>query len=588
MGGTAVVDFDLTIEVVDDGVYCAVVTAAPVGSGAASTFRVSSELVPPDESVLADSTLSGEVGEAWRASITAAASTGQRLRIRLHDAPTDLPWELISVGPADTTVVRLVPSWPRAPLRVDGPLRVLVACGPQGLRATELRWSALRTAVEPLVWSGALSVERLDDRSPGALVRSLRGQEVHVLHIVDGDPGDRALPVMVADHDALRVVLLDRSGPPGWVGPAVTAQAVHLARSGCPGVAAMSAPTPAVDRYFRYFYLALVSGAAFDIAAACLAAPVVVVGRPDARVFEAAVNATATLPSATYSGTTPGPPKPEPPPPPPDAVQSVETPNTARRGRPTMRSGRGRGSLWRALREAADELMDGLASATTRRRPSAPHPRTQSASADRTAYPRIEVRAGRRERPDVVVVERSFDVVVGLTRYQDKALAQTAGLRFAAATPRVEIELLLTFDPTSLHTDGPTRIALTVTDDDPYPSARLRFTARYRADLPSVRRIGVQFVRDGQVVAVAWRSFLVVLHRDEVAAAALPAREPDALLDLGPLLGVDLPDLVLTICASDGAATGEFVWTAYAPIARGRRPRSTADLVAGQRVSSSS
>ena len=63
MGGTAVVDFDLTIEVVDNGVYRAVVTAAPVGPGAATTFRLPSELVPPDESVLADATLSGPASE---------------------------------------------------------------------------------------------------------------------------------------------------------------------------------------------------------------------------------------------------------------------------------------------------------------------------------------------------------------------------------------------------------------------------------------------------------------------------------------------------------------------------------------------
>ena len=30
------------------------------------------------------------------------------------------------------------------------------------------------------------------------------------------------------------------------------------------------------------------------------------------------------------------------------------------------------------------------------------------------------------------------------------------------------------------------------------------------------------------------------------------------------MLGADLPDLILSICASDGASTGEFVWTAYA------------------------
>ena len=35
-------------------------------------------------------------------------------------------------------------------------------------------------------------------------------------------------------------------------------------------------------------------------------------------------------------------------------------------------------------------------------------------------------------------------------------------------------------------------------------------------------------------------------------------------MELEPLLGVDQPELILSICASDGAATGEFIWTAYA------------------------
>jgi hypothetical protein len=228
-----------------------------------------------------------------------------------------------------------------------------------------------------------------------------------------------------------------------------------------------------------------------------------------------------------------------------------------------MRSGRGRGSLWRALREVADELMDGLASATTRRRPSAPHPRTQSAPADRTAYPRIEVRAGRRERPDVVVVETPFDVIVGLGRYQDVALAQTGALRIAAAS-RTDLELVLTFDPTSLVAHGPTRLTLSVTDADPFPSQPVRFTARYRPDLPRVRRIGVHYLRDGQVVGIAWRSFVVVLDPADIAGAPVPPPEPNPLLDLEPLVGEDLPDLVLSVCASDGPATGEFVWTVYA------------------------
>ena len=108
-----------------------------------------------------------------------------------------------------------------------------------------------------------------------------------------------------------------------------------------------------------------------------------------------------------------------------------------------------------------------------------------------------------------------------------------------------------------------------MTDADPFPSQQVRFTARYRPDLPRVRRIGVHYLRDGQVVGIAWRSFVVVLDAADAARPGPAARaEPVA----GPraTFGDDLPDLVLSICASDGPATGEFVWTAYAPVDRGR------------------
>ncbi|HEU4998836.1 MAG TPA: CHAT domain-containing protein [Lapillicoccus sp.] len=561
MGGKAVVDFDLTIEAHGDGVYRATVDASPVGRGASATFRIPSE-IGIEGSGVADAVLTGAVGDAWQASVAAVASTGRRLRLRLPDAPTEVPWELMVAGDLDATTVRLTSCSARAPMRLDGPLRaVMVGWGGDDLH-TELRWVALQNAVEPLVHNGTVVVDRLFDRSPRALFDWMRRHDVHILHVVDGDPAAPYLAALVSDHDALRAVLLDRIGPPGWVGPAVTKQAVDLAGRGCPGVAAMSL-TSTTSATFRGFYLALVSGVSFDVAAACLPTPVVAVGLSDAIPLNLGVARPRTLPSATDSGTIPGPSTSAPPrPSPSDAGAAVAPPPATQvEPPPPVGSARGGRSAWRSMREAIGDLLGGLTSSTTRRRPSPSHP-APGPPADRTAYPLIEARIGRHGRANVVVVDEPFDVTLGLTRYQDTTLSQTAGLRFA--TPRVELELVLTFDPTSLHTDGPTRIPLTVTDDDPYPSARLRFTARYRPDLPPVRRLGVQFVRDGQVVAVAWRHLVVVLHRDAVAGAVVPVTERDPLLDLGPLLGADLPDLVLTICASDGAASGEFVWTAYA------------------------
>ena len=47
-----------------------------------------------------------------------------------------------------------------------------------------------------------------------------------------------------------------------------------------------------------------------------------------------------------------------------------------------------------------------------------------------SAYPRIDVDANREVRPEVVVIDEPFDVVVGLAKFQDVAITQTGGMRF--------------------------------------------------------------------------------------------------------------------------------------------------------------
>ncbi len=190
-------------------------------------------------------------------------------------------------------------------------------------------------------------------------------------------------------------------------------------------------------------------------------------------------------------------------------------------------------------------------------------PPTTTPPATRTAYPRIDVDAHRAERPEVVVIDEPFDVTVGLAKFPDAAITQTGPMTFMAGAG-TELEMVLVYDPNSLVAQGSTRLTVQVTDADPYPSATVSFVAQYRPDLPSERRLGVHYLREGQVVGIAWRSVVAVPYAKDVASAPTPEASPDALLDLEPLLGDDLPDLILSICASDGAATGEFVWTAYA------------------------
>ena len=83
----------------------------------------------------------------------------------------------------------------------------------------------------------------------------------------------------------------------------------------------------------------------------------------------------------------------------------------------------------------------------------------------RTAYPRIDVDAHREVRPEVVVIDEPFDVVVGLAKFQDAGITQTGGMRFMAGAT-TELELVLVYDPNSLAAQGDTRLTLNVTDAD--------------------------------------------------------------------------------------------------------------------------
>ncbi|MEP6648800.1 MAG: CHAT domain-containing protein [Lapillicoccus sp.] len=195
--------------------------------------------------------------------------------------------------------------------------------------------------------------------------------------------------------------------------------------------------------------------------------------------------------------------------------------------------------------------------------PKPPPPGQPPGGVLRTAYARIDVDAHREVRPEVVVIDEPFDVVVGLAKYQDTGITQTGLMRFMAGVT-TELELALVYDPNSLVAQGDTRLTLQVSDAAPYPSGTVSFVAQYRPDLPIERRIGVHYIVDGQVVGFAWRYVVAVPYAKDVANAPTPKAGPDALMDLEPLLGTDQPDLILSICASDGAATGEFVWTAYA------------------------
>jgi hypothetical protein len=194
--------------------------------------------------------------------------------------------------------------------------------------------------------------------------------------------------------------------------------------------------------------------------------------------------------------------------------------------------------------------------------PAAPQPPGAGhATASRTAYPRIDLETDT-ARPDVVVVDTPFRVTVGLAPRKSRGVVSSGTVETPAGED-TEIEVVLVHDPGSLVSAGATRFTLTVTDADPYPAVSAGFTALYLEDGPPTRRIGVHYLRDGQVVAVAFRTFSCVDDASQVAAApAVPARDA-VLLDLAPLHAADAPDLVVAVCRSDASPTS-WVWTAYA------------------------
>ena len=178
----------------------------------------------------------------------------------------------------------------------------------------------------------------------------------------------------------------------------------------------------------------------------------------------------------------------------------------------------------------------------------------------RKAYPRLDITGT--ERPDVVVIDQSFRVTAGLQQRRDPDLVASSALAFATAET-VDLDVMLLFDPTSVEVTGSPRARITVTDLDPLPSVEFTCTARYGEELAPQRRLGLQLLRDGQVVGVAWRTLVAVDSPADVAGAVVPDHRDVDLLDLDPLLGREAPDLVLSVCRSDAGST-TFVWTAYA------------------------
>lgn len=210
------------------------------------------------------------------------------------------------------------------------------------------------------------------------------------------------------------------------------------------------------------------------------------------------------------------------------------------------------------LRNAAGEVLQEAPRMANGAIESAPPPvaiDVEAPSVTRTAYPRLDA-------PSAVVSGRPFEITVGVQARHDPRVVDTGAVALPEL-PEVDFDVAITVDPESFTASGPLRHTLRATTDVPYPFVTVSLTALDGPDLAPQRRIGVHYLYDGLVVGLAWRTITVAWDASELAAASPPEPDPARhLLDLGPLLGQQPPDLILAVHRADSSST-RYVWSAY-------------------------
>lgn len=234
-----------------------------------------------------------------------AAGHGLRIRLRLTKVPEllDLPWELMFdrrynrfvALDGSTTLVRHLPiAEPVVPMRVEPPLRVLVAISnPRGDLDAGQEWAKLTAAFAGVIERGQVEVERLQPATFDGLEARLRAGACHVLHFVGHGGYDAAaqsgflsfeteargekrvgatrLADLLRPHRSLRLVVLNAcEGGRTSRDDAFAGVAQSLVQSAIPAVVAMQFPVTdeAAIEFAAAFYAGLAAGRPVDLALA--------------------------------------------------------------------------------------------------------------------------------------------------------------------------------------------------------------------------------------------------------------------------------------------------------------------------------
>lgn len=274
------------------------------GSGPADTADGDSPEQAGDE--LFRTVFQGELLKAFQGCLAKAqGGAGLRIRLRLNDVPhlADLPWEYLHHAEGRgflalsgrTPVIRYLElSQGLSTLLVEPPLRVLaVIATPRGYRElaeADEEWRRLGAALEPLVKSGLIEIERLERPTPAALEARLRtGQPVHVLHFVGhggfsqlrgegvlvfededgkGAPvGGPSLAYLLQDHPSLRLAVLNAcNGARSSREDTFAGTAQVLVQHGVPAVIAMRSEVmdETACSFAEKFYRGLAAGLPVD------------------------------------------------------------------------------------------------------------------------------------------------------------------------------------------------------------------------------------------------------------------------------------------------------------------------------------